>query len=472
MSTKRNPIRMYFGNDLFAPVLRRIVFPLWAAWERSPYLRIAKSLRQRERTSAAEREREQWGRLVRIVDHAWRESPFCREHWSQHGFEPGMLKDPGSISRIPLLAKAHIVEADARILARDVPRSTLRPRKTSGSTGVSLRFFVDPRCEDWRRAIALYRDRWAGWRPGEWRAMIWGNPEYPRSYRGRLRAAFLKRTFYLDTLRMDEPMMERFARTIFRRRPTLLFGHAHSLYLFSRFWKERSLPSYNFRGIISTAMVLSERERAGISEVFGRCVFDRYGCEEVGLIASECEAHRGLHVNTDSLIVEVLKHDGSPAGPGEEGDVVVTDLWNYGMPFIRYLVGDRAVVSAEACPCGRTYPLLKRVAGRIADYLVTPEGEYISGISLTENFTTLIPGLYQAQIVQEERDHVLIRVVPKADFGDESRREIARLVAERFGPRMRHDVELVEKIPQEPSGKYRFAICQVPSRFGTMGADK
>ncbi len=147
--------------------------------------------------------------------------------------------------------------------------------------------------------------------------------------------------------------------------------------------------------------------------------------------------------------------------------MVVTDLWNYGMPFIRYRVGDMAVLSDEVCPCGRTYPLLKRVTGRIADYLVSPEGRYVSGISLTENFATLIPGLYQAQIVQDAWDHVLIRAVPRPDFGELSRREIARLVRERFGRRMRHDVELVERIRPEPSGKYRFAICKVSSRLGT-----
>ncbi|MGQ9591582.1 MAG: phenylacetate--CoA ligase family protein, partial [Planctomycetota bacterium] len=343
-------------------------------------------------------------------------------------------------------------------------------RKTSGSTGVSLRFFVDSVSAEHRRGVTLYRDEWSGWRLGEWRAMVWGNPEYVKSRRSRVRNAVLERTFYLDTLRMDEGMMEGFARTVLRRRPSLLFGHAHSLYLFSRFWKENGFPPYRPRGVISTAMVLHDHERRGIAEVFGENIFDRYGCEEVSLIASECEAHRGLHVNTDSLIVEILRDDGSPARPGEEGAVVVTDLWNYGMPFIRYVVGDRAVASGEACPCGRTYPLLERVAGRIADYLVTPEGAYVSGISLTENFATLIPGLYQAQIVQDLRDHVLIRVVPKADFGEESRREIARLIAERFGPHMRHEVEVVEKIPQEPSGKYRFAICKVASRLGRIGS--
>jgi phenylacetate-CoA ligase len=136
------------------------------------------------------------------------------------------------------------------------------------------------------------------------------------------------------------------------------------------------------------------------------------------------------------------------------------------MPFIRYEVGDRAVASDRACSCGRTYPLLDAVAGRIADYLITPDGSLVSGISLTENFATLIPGVEQVQLVQEERDHLTVRIVPAPEFGDVSRAAIQSMVRERFGAAMRHTVEEVERIPQESSGKYRFSICRIPEAGG------
>jgi len=148
-------------------------------------------------------------------------------------------------------------------------------------------------------------------------------------------------------------------------------------------------------------MVLHPSERRTIEAVFGVRVYDRYGCEEVSLIASECGEHRGLHMNTDSLHVELLA-DGRRVPPGSEGAVVVTDLRNRAMPLIRYRIEDVAVASEESCPCGRTYPLLARVAGRVADYLVTCNGKLISGISLTENFATLIPGVQQVQVVQTQ----------------------------------------------------------------------
>jgi phenylacetate-CoA ligase len=438
-------------------LIASVIAPLWAWHENSSYLGVARDLARGERSAGEERRARQWRALRALVEHAWAHCRFYRERFAAIGMEPGDLRDWTDLQSLPVLTKKDIRERPADLLAANVPRGQLIARKTSGSTGESLNFHMTEADYDYKRGISLYRDQWTGWRLGEWKAMVWGNPTYQLSWRGRLRNFLLERSFSLDTLKMDEAMMEDFAHEILSRRPTLLFGHAHSLYLFADFWRRRGLPRYVFRGILSTAMVLHGYEREGCEAVFGCRVFDRYGCEEVSLIASECEAHDGLHVNTDALVVEVLC-DGRPASCGEEGAVVVTDLTNRTMPFIRYQVGDMAVPAARSCACGRTYPLLERVAGRIADYLLTPDGQWVSGISLTENFATLIPGVAQVQIIQDARDHLLLRLVATTAFGDHSRGEIQRLVRERFGEAMRFGIEFTERIPPEPSGKYRFAI--------------
>jgi phenylacetate-CoA ligase len=211
-------------------------------------------------------------------------------------------------------------------------------------------------------------------------------------------------------------------------------------------------------------MVLHSWQRRAIEEVFGCKVTNRYGCEEVSLIACECEEHDGLHVNAEGVYVELLR-DGRPVGPAEPGSVVVTDLTNRAMPLIRYQVGDVAVWSGRRCRCGRGLPLLERVEGREADYVVTPAGELISGISLTENLALHVPGVAQLQIVQEEPARFLFRIVRGPGFGPLSRRRLGQLVAERFGPGVRYECEYLDRIPQEPSGKYRFCISRVPNPF-------
>ena len=205
-------------------------------------------------------------------------------------------------------------------------------------------------------------------------------------------------------------------------------------------------------------MVLHDWQRRVIEEVFACRVTNRYGCEEVSLIAGECEHHRGLHVNADGLYAEVLAN-GRPAQPGEAGAVVVTDLVNRAMPILRYKIGDVAAWSPSRCPCGRGLPVLERLDGRESDYITTAAGELISGISLTENFAMQVPGVAQMQIVQETRTRFVFRIV-RAERFDE--RLLARLVSERFGPTAEFEVEFVDAIPQEPSGKYRFCISRVP----------
>jgi phenylacetate-CoA ligase len=189
-------------------------------------------------------------------------------------------------------------------------------------------------------------------------------------------------------------------------------------------------------------------------------VTNRYGCEEVSLIACECDQHRGLHVSADSVLVEVI-HDGKPAAPGTPGSIVVTDLSNFAMPLIRYLIGDVGIVADRTCPCGRGSMMLETIEGREADYVVTADGRLISGISLTENFAVLVPGIAQIQIVQEQLRRFVFRIVRGGDWDAVSERKLAALVAERFGSNSRYDIEFVDVIPQEPSGKYRFCISRV-----------
>jgi phenylacetate-CoA ligase len=451
-------------KDRFAPIVRRVIAPLWAFEERSPYLEHLKVLERTQYLDEEKLRRRQWWRLKKIVAHAYSNCPFYTQLYRSHGLSPGELRSWDDFQRLPIVTKKQIRASSADMVATNISKDHLVSRKTSGSTGVSLFFHVDTRAGEWRRACAIRHDRWAGWDIGEPIAAVWGNAPTNRRPRQWLRNHLLNRTRFLDTLHMKREDMESFARDLIARPATLLFGHAHSLFLFALFVRSRGFKGIVPKGIISTAMVLLEKERAVIESVFRTKVFDRYGCEEVSLIASECEFHTGLHINLDLLVVEILR-DGRPAKPGEAGEIVVTDLMNYGMPFIRYKVGDMAVPSDRKCPCGRGFPLLERVEGRTADYVVTPDGSLISGISLTENLATLVPGLEQMQIVQEATDFLRLRIVPGEQFGDASVRTIEELIRKRFGPAMRHECELVETIPCEPSGKFRFVISKVPLPF-------
>jgi phenylacetate-CoA ligase len=452
--------------DWLGPIVRHAIAPLWARWERSPYLRDYCTLKLTQYDPPSVVRDHQWQAVAELVRHAYATSPFWSRRLDEAGVRPERLRGFDDFRAIPVLTKHDLrTHADA-LRSSCFWGQPLHHKKTSGSTGIAVAVHVDEAAQQWKRACTLRCDEWSGWRLGQPVARLWGNPHTgPQGWRRRLRGALLERTHYLDTLRMTEASMAEFARDLRRRPPPLLFGHAHSLYLFAEFLRARGGAGFRPRGIIATAMVLHPRERRAIEAVFGRPVTNRYGCEEVSLIACECERHDGLHVNAEGVYVEVLRPDGTPTRPGEAGAVVVTDLVNRAMPILRYEVGDMAVASDRRCPCGRGLPLLERLEGRVADYVVTPAGEMVSGISLTDHFGTVVPGIAQLQIVQEALDHLLFRIVRDDRFGPASLDHLQALVLERFGPEMDYDCEYVERIPQEPSGKYRFCISKVQNPF-------
>ncbi len=431
---------------------RNIMHPLMAWRAGSKHLTHLGELRQTQYDPPEVILARQLTALQTQLQHAYATVPYYRAAWDRAGVHPDDVKSPSDFEAFPILTKADIRRHERALISSAFDISKLRLKRTSGSTGVPLNIYIDEPAVQWKTACTLRSDEWSGYRLGQRVAKVWGNPEYRHfGFKGRLRNFFFDRAVYLDTLNLNDDRIAEFAAIIRRHRPGLIFGHAHSLYLLACSLKKSGVMDVRPNGIISTAMLLHDWQRSVIEQVFNCPVTNRYGCEEVSLIASECEEHNGLHVNADSVYTEV------PAN----GKLLVTDLTNRAMPLIRYQIGDVVVPSNRCCKCGRGLPLIERVEGREADYVLTPAGRLISGISLTENFALLIPGTAQVQIVQESLTELRIRLVPDDAFGPESQRKIAELVQETFGTEVRYDVELVDAIPQEPSGKYRFCISKV-----------
>ncbi|MSR52083.1 MAG: phenylacetate--CoA ligase family protein [Gemmataceae bacterium] len=440
---------------------RYLAQPLRAHRDRSPHLRYLKLLERRQFDAPEQLQKRQSATVREIVRHAWETVPFYRERWAALGLHPEVVQTSEDLRAFPILTKLDIREQGER-LRSDLYRSSQVVRKTtSGSTGVPLTIFVDPDALAWKRACTIRSDQWSGWRLGQRVARLWGHGVADRgNWKARLRRLFFDRESYLNTLDIDRGRLKRFADHLKLSQPGLLFGHAHSLYLFAAYVRSACPGSIRPKGIVSSAMILHDWQRTVIEEAFGGPVTNRYGCEEVSLIASECEEHRGLHLNADGVFCEVV-----PDRRTNAGRLLVTDLRNRAMPLIRYEVGDVVVPSDRVCSCGRGMQMIESVVGRDADYVLTPEGSLISGISLTDHFATEIRGAAQLQIVQEQLTFLRLRLVAGEGFGPDSHREIELLVRSTFGPRMNYELELVDAIPQEASGKYRFCISPVATAY-------
>jgi len=399
----------------------------------------------------------QLARLRRVVALAYEENAFHRERLDRIGFVPSDLRSLSDLRALPLLTKDDL--RDGLGFSRGFSAGNTVHKRTGGSTGVPVHVYMDFEATSIKRAAVERHNSWAGRRAGDRLAAVWGDTSGPFPFRERLRNALTERAFYLDTLRFQPAPIDAFIARLRALRPPVLMGHAHSVFRLAEHARERGVGDLRFRGIITTAMVLSPAERRTIEEVFSSPVFNRYGCEETSIIASECEAHQGMHVFAEGLYLELLEEPGTTARK-----LVITDLLNRAQPLLRYEIGDYARPAEGACPCGRTLPRLLEVMGRTADFLYTPDRVPVFGISILDTFVIHLPGFKQVQIVQDLYDHLLFRVVRDQRFSGESLERLRQNVRQIFGERMRYDVEYVERIEQTERGKFRFSICRIGER--------
>jgi phenylacetate-CoA ligase len=444
------------------PWLRRtFVEPLHCAYTGSQRLTDWKSLERTQYWDEGRLRELQWKRLKELLHFVYGDNAFYHARFEAADLLPDEIRTPADIRKLPILTKSEIQTHTPSMISNGYKSENLLSFKTGGSTGKSLQLFITEECSELRNACARRHDRWTGWEPGETVGALWGNPKLPTSVKERLVDRLVQPTVYLDTMEFSEESIRRFAADWQASKATLLFGHAHSIYLLAVQVKNLGIDGIRPRGILSTSMMLLPHERRLIEEVFGIKVFDRYGCEEVSLIAAECERHEGMHLNIEHLFIEFLDKYGEEVDPGEPGRIVVTDLMNKAMPFIRYQVEDMGVPSMRKCPCGRGLPLMESVAGRVADFLVKRDGTRVAGVSLIENTLTKIPGITQMQIVQESMDSLILNIVPGEGFTSTEGAALQDYFSGLFGNQTSTKLNLVSGIKPEISGKYRFSICNI-----------
>lgn len=408
--------------------------------------RSLQQIRARQRTA-----------LQDLVKHAYDNCPFYRRRLDEAGLPLGEIRGLSDLAKIPLLEKRDIQEHQSSMVATNWPKADLIANHTGGSTGEPVPLFLnqDRRCQ--REAGAWRHNAWAGARPGDKVAYVWGAVfDLPTNgLKVRLRNWLIDRSLYLNTGDLTEQRMREFCVALNEFQPTAMIAYARSLALVARFFKREGLQPHRPDGIITSAETLSDEDRAVIEEVFRSQVFNRYGCREVSVIASECR-HGGMHTMAECLIVEVVNAEGQPCAPGETGSIIVTDLFNFAMPLIRYRIGDMGALRDTPCDCGRELPMLEHVAGRVTDFLVGRDGRLVSGVYVATYLIGKCPGLGKVQVVQNHPGELAFKVTK---VPSESDRDFVIATSKKmFGDDVQVDIEHVSEIPRTRSGK--LVLCQ------------
>ncbi len=259
----------------------------------------------------------------------------------------------------------------------------------------------------------------------------------------------------LSSFDMGEKEMRKYVNIINSFKPKFIRGYASSLYFFSKWVEENNLEMHQPLAVFTTSEKLYPDMREKIKAVFDCDVYDTYGLNDGGIGAYECSEHQGMHIDTERSVLEVIDNRGNELEK-EEGRIIATNLCNYAMPLIRYDTGDLGHISPDKCKCGRGHKVLKEVAGRTSDILITPEGKNVHGEFFTHIFWE-IKGIKEFQVVQEDLRNVLIRIVPENEFDEKQLDKIRDIIRKRSGG-WNIEFKFADRIERTGSGKYKFII--------------
>ncbi len=449
----------------YAYVYRAALFPLWERLRNRPTLGRLQYLERTQYRSTDELVALQVAKLRQLLVHSAEQVPAYRARVAACGLSPAQLRDAADLRGLPLLTRQE-VQRDPTAFTAAAGGGPLLTKSTSGTTGNPFRFSYSQDSDIWRQAVKLRAYGWAGYVPGMTTVHYWGPPAVAPTRKKALKLALdrgLRRETYIDCALQSEAELRKAVKRLRQLRPQALVGFTQATVELGRFILRQGLRDWPAMQVICGAERLFEKDRGVLERAFGLpgSVFETYGCREFMLIASECEAHDGLHQSMENLLVEIVDEKGQAVAPGQLGQVAITDLHNYGMPLIRYLTGDLAVAhkGSSRCACGRGLLRLSSLEGRQSDLLRGSDGQGIPGLVFNAIFASLGGKVEQFQAVQRRDGRIDLKVVPGPEFDD----GVVEGLKSRLHPYLGQlplSIRVVQSIPALPSGKRRYVVVE------------
>jgi phenylacetate-CoA ligase len=446
---------------MYVTLARHIVYPLGDAVLRTNVMKYLASLEKTQWWPPERLAELQNQKLCSLIHHAYNKVPYYRRVFDERGLSVRDIQTIDDLPKLPVLTKDLIRHNFTDLMPQDSRKWRPYLESSSGSTGEPLRYYttMDAASISWAGEFRAWA--WAGYRLGDKRVTLAGSALVPSkrpSISQRLRW-FAERNMPLSAVHVTQDTMASYAERIERYRPGFLRGYPTALHLFAEYLKRRGIFLRGIKAVFTTAEMLLPNYRQTIESQFACQVFDHYGCYDGGPQALECVTHDGYHITAEKAIMEFVDSDGKSAGPERPADILATDLHNYAMPFIRYAVGDRAILSGSPCSCGRGLTLIKSLEGRTTDVIRLDNGIVLSGPAVTLIFRDC--RIKQYQVVQTAGNSLLVRVVKGEQYTQADTDYFTGLIRSHVGQEIEIVVEFVDEIATTKAGKHKFIVSAV-----------
>lgn len=428
-----------------------------------PAFRNYKFLKSIEYKSPEQLQQLQEQKLVRLLLHAYENVPYYNNVLAEAGVIKGRQVLLDNFHKIPLLTKEIIRAEGENLYSRDYKKRRWHFNSSGGSTGEPVKLIQDKDYHSWSFAARFMFDLWAGKDIGEPEFKFWGSERDILEGKDKLATRFQRWIFntkLINAYKMSAQQMREHINRWNRVKPKQIWAYTDSTYKLSRFVEKEKLSVYSPASIICTTAPLLPEAREHIEQAFGCKVFNQYGSREVGAIASECELQKGLHIFSLLQKLEILDSSGEPVKGEDMGEIVLTNLDNYSMPLIRYCIGDTGSFLNKPCPCGRGFPLLKEVSGRVFAHFVKKDGSMVH----SQFFVALLffkPWIREFKIIQKDYEQIEILVAAdgEADKGDVE--TITGKIRQVMGADCRVEFKFVDEIEPTASGKFLYTVSEV-----------
>jgi len=453
-------------KDHYAPVLRNWVYPLAQRLQGRDFHPAMNAALKDQFLSSDELRELQFRKVSALIRHAYQTMPYYRRVFRKIGLQPGDIKTREDFKNIPILTK-ELLRENTDTLISTKPDSALYPITTSGSTGTPLKIMISQRAALRANVSRIRSLKWWGIELGDREIRLintglsfergWKN-FYSEHIRTPMRTMLMNRKFF-SSYTMTPKMMREHWEAILEFSPRYIFGFPSAYAIFANYLHEKVCDGReaNFKLVITNGEILYEWQEQLITTTFGCPVVDEYGSIEAGVIAHShpCGV---MHTMDDGVIVEVIR-----SNPEDEyGQVVVTNLDNWGYPIIRFNLNDLAktIQNRHDCSLGIGFGKLESLVGRKKDVLRLASGRIV----YNHYFVSLIKhvrGVRQYQVIQKKPNHFELKIIPEGEsFNREQENYIHDVIREHLEG-FTISIEIVDNIPKDPSGKLRYVISEV-----------
>ncbi len=378
-------------------------------------------------------------RLRRLIDYTYRKIELYHRKFRELNVTPSDFRTLEDIQKFPLVTKADLRENfPDNVVSRDYDIDHCPKATTSGSTGQMLPIVYSRAAYDYYMAVTYRNFAALGFKP-------WHRYAYLRYEPIKMGTQFyenlgIMRRMYVSVFLNPEEQLK----MVREFQPHAVTGYPSMMVEWAKISEKLKEPLHPLF-IRSEAEILTKEAKDYMENVFGCKMYDEYGSAEFVLLAFEC-MHGGYHIPGDTVFVEFLR-DGEPVSPGEEGDIYVTSLVSYAMPFIRYRMNDRGIPLDEMCSCGRNLPQMKLTVARDDDFLLLPSGKKVNPRLVIPPFE-LTHGVREFRIVQEKRDFIRVDVVPSPAFTEEEKEKLKCTLLDILGEPVEIVFDMCSEIPR------------------------